>query len=124
VLNIKGEKDRLYLRKAHGISLEKPPSYFDCVTNFIQMRNTVGSICDTWRSKRDSLGPAVYFYLVTRRGLPLYLRTSFRELGLGSGGISPKTDCAPAFFSIDRESEPNPSSSNRLKRSKMVGKKA
>ena len=61
----------------------KPPSYFDCITNFIQIRNTFGSIWETWRSKREDLGPALYFYLVTRRGLPLYLEHRFVSLVWG-----------------------------------------
>ncbi len=83
VIGQKGRRYRLYLSKVGGRTVGKPPSYFDCITNFIQIRDTFASIWETWRSKREDPGPALYFYLVTRRGLPLYLEHRFVSLVWG-----------------------------------------
>ena len=37
VIGPKGRRYRLYLSKVGGRTVGKPPSYFDCITNFIQI---------------------------------------------------------------------------------------
>jgi hypothetical protein len=74
---------RLYFRKLGDRAVGTAPKYFECVTNFLQLRNTFGSIWEAWRSKREELGPGLYLYLGTRRGIPLYVEHRFVNLVWG-----------------------------------------
>jgi hypothetical protein len=48
------------------------PRYFESPTNFAQLKDSFGKVFLTWRAKRESLGPAFYLYLGTRRGMQVY----------------------------------------------------
>jgi hypothetical protein len=60
---------RLYFRRLGNRATENAPQYFECVANFVQLRDNFGAIWEAWRSKREALGPGLYLYLGTRRGL-------------------------------------------------------
>ncbi len=74
---------RLYFTTLGDRTRATAPRYFECVVNFIQVRDRFGSIWETWRTKRDELGPALYLYLGTRRGMRLYVEHRFVNLVWG-----------------------------------------
>jgi ApeA N-terminal domain 1 len=76
-------KYSLYFRKFGSRSAGNAPKYFECVTNFAQLRDSFGAIWEAWRSKREALGPGLYLYLGTRRGIPLYVEHRFVNLVWG-----------------------------------------
>jgi ApeA N-terminal domain 1 len=76
----KDTRYRLYFRKVGDHTAGTAPRVHECVTNFIQLRSRLGSIWEAWRNKRDELGPGLYLYLGTRRGIPLYVEHRFVNL--------------------------------------------
>jgi hypothetical protein len=71
---------RVYFRKVGDHTVGTAPRFFQCVTSFTKIRGTFGTIWNTWRSKGEELGPALYLYLGTRRGIPLYVEHRFVNL--------------------------------------------
>lgn len=69
----------LYFR-GHPRSTEEPPKTHECWTNFIQLRTVFGALFDTWRRKREELGPGVYLYLGLRRGMKMFIEHRFVNL--------------------------------------------
>jgi hypothetical protein len=74
---------RVYFRKIGDHTAGTAPKYFECVTNFVQLRESFGSIWDAWKNKREEFGPGLYLYLGTRRGMPLYVEHRFANLVWG-----------------------------------------
>jgi ApeA-like protein/HEPN superfamily Apea-like protein len=79
----KKSRCRLYFRKLGDRTVGTAPRYFECVTNFAQLRDSFGLIWEAWRSKREELGPGLYLYLGTRRGIRLYVEHRFVNLVWG-----------------------------------------
>ncbi|WP_146014098.1 ApeA N-terminal domain 1-containing protein [Trinickia dabaoshanensis] len=63
----------------HGRS-SKAPTWDDCWTNFVQLRERFGEIFSLWRRKHNDFGPGFYLYLGTRRGMKLYVEHRFVNL--------------------------------------------
>jgi hypothetical protein len=59
------------------INTASAPRYHECLTNFLQIKESFGEILGTWRAKRESFGPGFYLYLGTRRGMQLYSEHRF-----------------------------------------------
>jgi hypothetical protein len=78
-----GASYRFYFTKIIGDTNEPAPKYFDCVTNFIQLRESFGSIWSNWKKSREMLGPGLYLYLGTRRGIKMYIEHRFVNLVWG-----------------------------------------
>jgi ApeA N-terminal domain 1 len=74
---------RIYFRRLGDRTMRIAPKYYECVTNFVQLRDSFGSIWEAWRSKHEELGPGLYLYLGTRRGIRLYVEHRFVNLVWG-----------------------------------------
>lgn len=48
------------------------PRYYNCVVNFIQLREKFGELFQNWWTGRETFGPGFSLYLGTRRGMQLY----------------------------------------------------
>jgi len=48
-------------------SSAKPPSWHECLTNFVKLKDDFGNIVSTWIKKRENLGPGFYIYVGVRR---------------------------------------------------------
>jgi ApeA N-terminal domain 1 len=59
---------------------DKPPAYYECPTNFLQLRDNFGDIFSEWQKKREQFGPGFYLYLGVRRGVKLYIEHRFVNL--------------------------------------------
>jgi hypothetical protein len=51
-----------------------------CWLRFPQVAKNFELLLDTWRDKREKLGPGIYMYLGLRRGLTLYSENSFANM--------------------------------------------
>lgn len=71
---------RLYFLRLRSKEGDTPPKFFECCTNFVQLRNEFGSIWSNWKEMREAFGPGVYLYLGTRRGIKLYVEHRFVNL--------------------------------------------
>jgi ApeA N-terminal domain 1 len=71
---------RWYFARIRNVKPASAPQYFECWTNFKQLRETFGSIWANWKKKREESGAGIYLYLGTRRGIPLYLEHRFVNL--------------------------------------------
>jgi hypothetical protein len=72
------EKSRtftLYFQRI--ISPDEAPRYYECITNFIQLRDTFGTLFATWWAKREVFGPGFNLYIATRRGMLMYTEHRF-----------------------------------------------
>ena len=58
----------------------EPPKYYECPTNFVQMRARFGDVVSAWLSKREKFGPGFYLYLAVRRGMKFYPEHHFVNL--------------------------------------------
>src|SRR4051794_10800853 len=67
-----GSKTRYTLYYARIMGKDDAPRYFDCVVNFIQVRDRFGELLSNWWEKREKFGPGFGLYLGTRRGMQLY----------------------------------------------------
>jgi hypothetical protein len=81
--NNKTSRCRLYFRRMGNRAAGIAPRYFECVTNFIQLRDEFGSIWEAFKNKREELGPGLYLYLGTRRSMQLYVEHRFVNLVWG-----------------------------------------
>ena len=61
-------------------SLEKSPKYYECVTNFIRLKEGFGEIVSTWMKKSERFGPGFYLYFALRRGVKFYPEHRFVNL--------------------------------------------
>ncbi|SFI77542.1 hypothetical protein SAMN05216304_103468 [Bosea sp. OK403] len=57
-----------------------PPNYYDCIASFRDIDEQFGNIFFAWLQKRESLGPGIYLYLSTRRGVRSYNEQRFFSL--------------------------------------------
>ena len=57
--------------------------YFECITTYDNVRESLGSVWSKWKLNRESLGPGVYLYLGTLRGLKQYIENRFVNLVCG-----------------------------------------
>lgn len=64
-------------------SASEAPRYYDCWTNFPQLKQHFGRIFYTFRMRREELGPGIYLYLGTRRAMKLYVEHEFVNLMWG-----------------------------------------
>lgn len=81
--NSKSQYRVYYRRLGADRSSRTPPQSIDCIVNFDQLRDSLGTVWETWRSKREQLGPGLYLYLGTRRGLQMYVEHRFVNLVWG-----------------------------------------
>jgi hypothetical protein len=58
-------------------SADDGPRYYESITNFIQLRDTFGTLFATWWTKRESFGPGFNLYIATRRGMLMYTEHRF-----------------------------------------------
>ena len=58
-------------------SPDDSPRYYESITNFIQLRDTFGTLFATWWTKRESFGPGFNLYIATRRGMLMYTEHRF-----------------------------------------------
>jgi hypothetical protein len=72
-----------YFLRHKGRATVAAPEYFECWTNFIQLREQFGSIWASWKQKREEFGAGFYLYLGTRRGLKMYEEHRFVNLVWG-----------------------------------------
>jgi hypothetical protein len=70
-------KTRFTLYYARMMGKDDGPRYYDCVVNFIQMRENFGELLNNWWKKRETFGPGFNLYLGTRRGMQLYTEHRF-----------------------------------------------
>jgi hypothetical protein len=70
---------QLYFR-THPRSSKERPLANECWTKYSQLRPCFGELFDTWRRKRDELGPGIYLYLGLRRGLKMFVEHRFVNL--------------------------------------------
>jgi len=61
-------------------SPEKAPERHECLTNFIQLRDSFGQVVSKWLKKREKFGPGFYLYLAVRRGMKFYPEHRFVNL--------------------------------------------
>ena len=75
----------------------EPPKYYECPTNFIQLRAKFGDVVSAWQSKRKKFGPGFYLYLAVRRGMKFYPEHRFVNLIWGLEALHRKKhpDTAP-----------------------------
>jgi hypothetical protein len=74
---------RLYFRRLGDRNSQSAPQYFECVASFPELRERFGEMSQSWRSKRESLGPGLYLYLGTQRGVRMYVEHRFVNLVWG-----------------------------------------
>jgi hypothetical protein len=79
----KNRRARLYFQKHFDRSLVSGPVFRECVANFTALRDNFGQVWETWKAKREELGPGVYLYLGTRRRVQLYIENRFIMLVSG-----------------------------------------
>ena len=79
----KNRRARLYFQKHFDRALVSAPEFRHCVTNFPALRDTFGDVWETWKAKREELGPGAYLYLGTRRCVQLYIENRFIMLVSG-----------------------------------------
>lgn len=58
-------------------SKAEPPRLHECATNFPDLQESFGTLFGSWKTVRETYGPAVYLYLGTRRGMELYTENQF-----------------------------------------------
>jgi hypothetical protein len=58
----------------------EPPQRFEAWVPFHHLEGNLGALFQTWKDKRAALGPAIYLYLGTRRGLTIYVEHRFVNL--------------------------------------------
>ena len=79
----KNGRARLYFQKSFDRALVSAPEFRHCVTNFPALRDTFGNVWETWKAKREELGPGSYLSLGTRRRVQLYIEHRFIMLVSG-----------------------------------------
>jgi hypothetical protein len=72
-----------YFLRHRGRAAVAAPEYFECWTNFLQLRAEFGSIWSNWKKKHVEFGAGFYLYLGTRRGLKMYEEHRFVNLVWG-----------------------------------------
>jgi hypothetical protein len=77
VRSTKSESHTLYFWKALYDDKKEPPKYYDCVTNYIQLRDDFGAIWMAWIGVREELGPGVYLFLGASKRAKLYVEHRF-----------------------------------------------
>ena len=97
----KEESYRFYFLRHRSSS--SAPDWYECPTNFVQLRENFGQIFATWKKKREVFGPGFYLYLGTRRGIKLYPEHRFVNLIWG-------------IESLHRRKTPESSTPNNLKK--------
>lgn len=73
-----GTRMKFYLARMKGSS--KEVEWFNCWTNFVQLKPDFGKIFSTWRKKRESYGSGFYLYLGNIRRMELYVENRFMNM--------------------------------------------
>lgn len=73
-----GIRRKFYLTRMKGSS--KEVEWFNCWTNFVQLKPDFGKILSTWRIKRESYGSGFYLYLGNLRRMDLYVENRFMNM--------------------------------------------
>lgn len=73
-----GSRKKFYLSRMKGSS--KEVEWFNCWTNFVQLKRNFGKIFSTWRKKRESYGSGFYLYLGNLRRMDLYVENRFMNM--------------------------------------------
>jgi ApeA N-terminal domain 1 len=79
----KTESHSLYFWRALYDAKDEPPKYYDCVANYIQLREDLGAIWTAWKGIREELGPGVYLFLGASKRAQLYVEHRFVNLVWG-----------------------------------------
>lgn len=74
------ESFRIYFRRVGRRSTSAVPKFYECVLRFPELRGVFGEIWQKWRMKREEVGPGLFLYLGTRRGIQMYLEHRFVNL--------------------------------------------
>jgi len=74
---------RFYFTKLENLGSREVPKYYNCIVNFMQIRECFGSLWSTWKKKREELGPGLYLFLGTRRATKMYVEHRFVNLVWG-----------------------------------------
>lgn len=74
---------RLYFQKIVESSSQKSPKSYECITNFVNLREKFGDIWSAWEKKREEFGPGFFLYLGTRRNVSIYIENRFVNLVFG-----------------------------------------
>jgi hypothetical protein len=74
---------RWYFQRFAGDEPASPPKWYDCWTNFPELRDVFETIWSNWKSKREIFGSGFNLYLGTRRGVSLYIEHEFVNLVWG-----------------------------------------
>ena len=61
-------------------SSANPPSWHECLTNFVKLKDNFGNIVSSWIKKRGTLGPGFYIYVGVRRAEQTYVEQRFLNL--------------------------------------------
>ena len=77
----KSARATLYFRRVKRVT--KEVTWHDCWTSFPALKESFGDILANWNAKRDLIGPGLYLYLGTRRGMDLYAEHKFVSLAFG-----------------------------------------
>lgn len=64
-------------------STAEPPTFFSCIAPFQQIKDQLGELFFSWLARRSALGPGVFLYLATRRGMNIYVEQKFANLVSG-----------------------------------------
>lgn len=73
-----GTRMKFYLTRMKGSS--KEVEWFNCWTNFVQLKRGFGKFFSTWRKKRESFGSGFYLYLGNLRKMDLYVENRFMNM--------------------------------------------
>jgi hypothetical protein len=79
----KNTSHTLYFWKTLSDTEQKPPKYFECVTNYLQLRDGLGSVWSRWKKLREELGPAIYLFLGASKLRKMYIEHRFVNLVWG-----------------------------------------
>jgi hypothetical protein len=83
---------RLYSGRHRSSSL--PPRGHECWVRLPQIQQHFGSLLNNWKNKREQLGPGLYLYFGTRRGINLYREHRFVNLIWGIEALHRKKNDA------------------------------
>jgi hypothetical protein len=78
-----GSRYRWYFQRMRSQKAVEPPSHYNTVTVFPELRDEFGAIWTRWKAMREEFGPALYLYFGTRRGMPMYVEHRFVNLVWG-----------------------------------------
>lgn len=103
VLSDQGTRYRFYFLKLRSRDGLSAPQYYECLTNFVQLREQFGEIWSNWKKKHEEFGPGFYLYLGTRRGMKLYSEHRFVNLVWGIEALHRKKNTIAVSNALEKK---------------------